>query len=194
MATEPNYTRPDPEAALNAWKDLLKKGGLPTELLWVFDENLCFEADPARPGGFRLGFQTAFTPPPAEGADIAYEHFAETEAPLVFYRLGSAGNKSVCVMLCDEWFAAKQESDGFIRRDDWRMLFRPGEAVELEEIKEVGRWRNRMLRDRPLHDLDFCMSLQAIHESLAHGRVLSTYERYALRFLHLWRRVLGQQE
>jgi hypothetical protein len=47
-----------------------------------------------------------------------------------------------------------------------------------------------MVKNRPLHDLDFCMPLRAVHEVLAHGRVLTTYEHYALRFLHAWRRII----
>jgi hypothetical protein len=31
--------------------------------------------------------------------------------------------------------------------------------------------------------LDFCMTLQAVHETLAHGRVLTPYEQYALKIL-----------
>jgi hypothetical protein len=38
------------------------------------------------------------------------------------------------------------------------------------------------------------MSLRAIHETLAHGRVLTSYERYALKLLHVWRRLLGEQK
>jgi hypothetical protein len=34
-----------------------------------------------------------------------------------------------------------------------------------------------------LHDLDFCMALQAIHETLAHGRLLTPYEQFALKVL-----------
>jgi hypothetical protein len=34
------------------------------------------------------------------------------------------------------------------------------------------------------------MTLRAVHETLAHGRVLTAYEHYALRFLHAWRRML----
>jgi hypothetical protein len=70
------------------------------------------------------------------------------------------------------------------------MAFRPGPNEEIEEIKDKQRWLNRIVRDRPIHDLDFCMTLQAIHETLAHGRVLTAYERYALKLLHGWRKLL----
>ncbi|MEI6569278.1 MAG: hypothetical protein WCR20_21540, partial [Verrucomicrobiota bacterium] len=62
--------------------------------------------------------------------------------------------------------------------------------VELEEITDFQRWRQRLMKSRPLHDLDFCMDLKAVHEILAHGRVLTAYEHYALRFLHAWGRLL----
>jgi len=186
------YTRPAFGEALKAWKALLSQRTLPAELVWIFDENLCFERDSASPGGFKLGFQVALTPPPPEAERIAYEYFSEFDAPLVLYRIGSCRGRSVCLVLCDAWFENKTEADGFVRRDEWRMAFRPGPTQELEEITEAERWSSRILRDRPLHDLDFCMTLRAVHESLAHGRVLSTYERSALRFLHLWRRIFRQ--
>jgi len=50
------------------------------------------------------------------------------------------------------------------------------------------------LRDRPLHDLDFCMTLRAIHETLAHGRVLTAYERYALKLLSSWRHIFASAD
>ncbi len=194
MANTAAYTRPSLEKALQSWKALLKRRGFPDELTWLFDENLCFEKDPKAPGGFRLGFQTAFTPPPPGAERIAYEHFAGFDAPLVFYRLGSHAGKSICVMLCDPWFEHRTEADGFAQTNEWRMAFRTGGPEEIEEIADRARWENRLVRDRPLHDLDFCMSLRAVHETLAHGRVLTTYERFALRLTHVWRRWLGNPD
>jgi len=104
METKPTYSRPTFDEALKAWKNLLTERGFPAELVWVFDENLCFEPAPGQPGGFQLGFQTAFTPPPPDAAAIAYEYFAEFDARLVFYRLGSSQGKSVFVLLLAEWF------------------------------------------------------------------------------------------
>jgi hypothetical protein len=189
MATPSKFTRPMFGDALKAWNEVLSQRGLPTDLIWVFGENLVFEKDPAGPGGFQLRFQTRFTPPPHDAEGIAYGHFCETEAPIVFYRAGSSGGKSVCALLCDSWFESKGEKDGFIRRDEWRIAFRPGGAEELEEITDKSRWQQRVLRGRPLHHLDFCMTLQSVHETLAHGRVLSAYEHYALKLLHVWRRL-----
>ena len=191
MEKPTSFNRPPFEQALQAWRSLLSQRKLPAEVIWVFDENLCFEKDPAAPMGFRLGFQTAFTPPPNEAERIAYEHFSEFEAPLVFYRLGSSGGKSVCVLLCDEWFQNKTDAEGFVPRPEWLMLFRPGPQVEIEEVQDKSRWEGRLLRERPLHDLDFCMTLRGVHEMLAHGRVLTAYERYALKLLHVWRHWLG---
>jgi hypothetical protein len=183
--------RPPFEEAEKAWKTLLKERGWPTDVVWIFEENLCFEKPAESPPPYRVGFQTSFTPPPAEAERIAYDFFSEFEARLVFYRLGSSQGKSICLILCDAWFETKRETDGYVRRDEWLMSFRPGGPEEIEEVKDETRWKNRMLRDRPLHDLDFCMTLRAVHESLAHGRVLSTYERSALKLMHLWRQVFG---
>jgi hypothetical protein len=192
MANLPQFSRPPFTEALNAWKTILIQRRLPTELVWIFDENLCHEKEPAGKTGFKLGFQTQFTPPPPDAERIAYHHFCEFEARIVFYRIGSSRGKSVCVLLGDEWFEPKGESAGFIRRDNWLISFRPGGSEEIEEIADEERWKQRILRDRPLHDLDFCMTLRAVHEILAHGRVLTSYEHYALRFLHAWRRLLGE--
>jgi len=191
MENKSKHTRPPFHEALKAWKTFLGERGLPSELVWAFDENLCFEKDPAHPGGFRLGFQTAFTPPPPGAEQVAYEYFSESEAPLVWYRLGSSRGKSVCILLCDPWFKAKSDAQDFSKRDEWLMMFRPGTTQELEEVTDRLRWENRLLRDRPLHDLDFCMTLRAVQEMLAHGRVLTAYERYALKLLHVWRHWMG---
>jgi hypothetical protein len=192
MAALPHFVRPGFDDALNEWKRILDDIKLPTELLWVFDENLCFENDPAAPDRFRLGFQTRITPAPEDAERVAFDYFSEFPARLVFYRIGSSRDRSVCLVLCDEWFESKGKRDGFVKRDDWLMSFHPGDRVEIEEITDRERWQNRILRNRPLHDLDFCMTLRGVHEILAHGRVLTSYEHYALRFLHAWRRFMGE--
>jgi len=183
MTHLPQFARPSFNSALNEWKLLLGQRSLPTDLLWIFDENLCFEKTPAAKGGFQLGFQTQITPPPATAEQIAYDHFCEHEARVVFYRIGSSRGKSICLVLCDSWFEPKGEAEGFIKRDHWLMSFHPGCAAEIEEITDEARWKQRILRNRPLHDLDFCMTLQAVHETLAHGRVLTPYEQFALKVL-----------
>src|ERR1700692_2911166 len=91
-----HFTRPALDEALAAWQDSLPRHGLPAEILWIFSENLCLERSRTTPGSFRVGFQTKFTPPDDDALDIAYDHFAETGARIVFYRLGSAPEKSVC--------------------------------------------------------------------------------------------------
>src|SRR5579863_6710774 len=169
MEKKNEFQRPTFEDAANVWKTLLQQRGLPSDCLWIFDENLCFEPDPSSGGGFKLGYQTTITPPPPNAEHAAYDEFADTDFRVVFYRLGSSRGKSVCLLLCDEWFESKGEADGFVRRDDWMMSFRPGTTGEVAEITDAQRWKNRMVRNRPLHDLDFCMTLQAIYELMAHG-------------------------
>jgi hypothetical protein len=193
MANTPSFTRPAFADALNAWQTILSRRGFPADLVWLFDENLCFETDPASPGKFKLAFQTRLAPPPPDAEQIAYEHFTEFDARIVFYRVGTAGGKSLCLLLCDEWFEPKGEAEGYLRRDDWLISFRPGGPETIEEITDEPRYRRRLLRDRPLHDLDFCMTLRAVHETLAHGRVLSAYEHYALKLLDAWRRLFSQK-
>ena len=160
--------------ALASWKALLRLHGVPEEVRWIFDENLCFEKDPSNPAGYRFGYQVAFTPPPAEAEEIAYEHFTEFDGPIVFYRVGSSQGRSICLLLSDKWFESKTEAEGFTRRGDWQILFRLGAKEEVEEIKDRARW--------------------AIHETLAHGRVLTAYDRYALKLMHVWRRLFGKPE
>ncbi len=186
----PQFTRPSFADALGAWTELLKRRGWPTDLVWIFDENICFERDSK--GGYHVAYQTTITPPPPEAAQMAFYYFSDFDARLVMYRIGSSRGRSICLLLCDKWFENKDEAQGYLRRDEWLMSFYPGGAKELEEITDKERWSRRLLRDRPLHDLDFCMTLTGIYELLAHDRVLTAYERYALKFLHAWRRLLGR--
>jgi len=171
---------------------LLQHAGWPVDLLWIFSDNLCFEPDAAGRPQEPPAFQVEFTPPPSTAAEDAYTYFAGLNTRLVFYRLGSSKGKSVCLLLCDDWFKTRGEGDGYIVRASGNMAFRPGPAVELEEITDFHRWRRRLVKPRPVHDLDFSMDLKGIHEILAHGRVLTAYEHYALRFLHAWVRFLGR--
>jgi hypothetical protein len=173
-------TRPPLDAALAAWQESLARHGLPAEPLWIFSENLCIEPSHATPGSFRFGFQTKFTPPDHDALEIAYDHFCGTDARIVFYRLGSAPNKSVCILLCDPWFEEKTSLDGFERRD--------------EEVTELTRWVRRVKHDRAFHDFDFGMALETIDEIKFHGRPLLPYERMAQRMLNRLRRMLGQSE
>jgi hypothetical protein len=193
MSKLPQFARPTFAAAITAWETLLSERKLPTEMIWIFDENLCFEKDAAGRDGFKLGYQTQFTPTPPEAEQIAFDYFCEFEARLVFYRIGSSRGRSVCLMLCDEFFESKGGNDGYVRRDEWLVSFHPGIETEIEEITDRERWKQRILRNRPLHDLDFCMTHRAVHEILAHGRVLTAYEHYALRFLHGWSRMFGHK-
>ncbi|HUA37577.1 MAG TPA: hypothetical protein VMA35_04160 [Candidatus Sulfopaludibacter sp.] len=192
MSSPTSFNRPTLNKALDAWKQLLAARGLSSDLRWIFEENLCFEKSSATPGGFHLGFQTKFSPPPEDALDTAFEHFSETDKRMVFFRLGHNLGKSICVLLCDPWFENKGEADGFLRRDEWRVSFHPGPADEIEEITDLGRWLRRVKHGRAFHDLDFSMTLAAIDEIKTHGRVLMPYERFASTMLNRLRRFLGQ--
>lgn len=187
------FTRPPLKMALSAWTECLERHSLPPEPLWIFSENLCIEHSRATPGSFRFGFQTKFTPPDEDALEIAYDHFSETSARMVFYRLGSAAKKSVCILLCDPWFEERSARDGFERRDEWKMSFYPGYAGDIEEVTELTRWVRRVKRDRAFHDFDFGMELQTVDEIKIHGRPLLPYERMAQRMLGRLRRVFGQE-
>jgi hypothetical protein len=183
MSKPKSYQRPPFEDALAAWKALLKEQNFSTDILWILDENLCFEKDAAAPGGVKLGFQTQFTPHPADSAKVVYHHFAEAETRLVFYRLGANDGRSVCMLLCDEWLEGKSENEGYQRRDEWLISFYPGAGDEIEEVIDPERWKERVIRGRPLSAVDFCMTMAALHELKAHGRVLSPDERFGLQIL-----------
>ena len=183
MDTSRNYQRPPFEDALVAWKALLTHRGVPTDLVWILEENLCFEKDWGTPARVKLGFQTHFTPYAPDAAKFTYHHFAELDARLVFYRLGTNGGRSICLLLCDPWFEPKKETDGYVRRDDWLISFYPGLNEEIEEITDERRWQERVVRGRPLSAVDFCMTLAALRELKAHGRVLTPDERFGLKIL-----------
>jgi hypothetical protein len=192
MSSSATFSRPTLTGALGAWNQLLVEHGFATDVVWIFQENLCVEHSHAGHGGFRFGFQTKFTPPSDDALEIAYDHFFETNARIVFYRLGEFMGKSVCILLCDSWFDAKGGSEGYLRRDEWNMSFRPGLDDEIEEITDLTRWLRRVKRDRAFHDLDFCMALATIDEIKIYGRPLAPYERFAQTMLNRLRRFLGQ--
>jgi hypothetical protein len=183
MALTQRYHRPPYEEALAAWKGLLQERGLSTDILWVLEENLCFERAPEAQGGVRLGFQTRFTNPPADAPKVTYHHFAEIDARMAFYRIGHNNGRSICIQLCDPWLEDKGESEGYVRRDNWLISFFPGGGDEIEEVVDADRWKQRMVKGRPLTAIDFCMTLGTLRELKAHGRVLSPDERFGLKIL-----------
>jgi hypothetical protein len=191
MENTRHYQRPPFEDALAAWKSLLTQCGFSTDLLWILEENLCFERDLGTPASIRLGFQTHFTPQPPDAAKTTYHHFAELDARLVFYRLGANAGRSICLLLCDPWFEPKGEAHGYVRRDDWLASFFPGGNEEIEEVTEAKRWKERVVRGRPLTAVDFCMTLAALRELKAHGRVLTPDERFGLKILRSMQRAKG---
>jgi hypothetical protein len=192
MNSHATSKRPTLTGALGAWNQLLVERGFATNVIWIFQENLCVERSRAEQGGFRFGFQTKFTPPDEDALEIAFEHFFETGSRLVFYRLGECVGKSVCVLLCDPWFDGKSEAEGYLRRDEWNMSFYTGLDDEIEEITDLTRWLRRVKRDRAFHDLDFCMALATVDEIKTYGRPLAPYERFAQTMLNRLRRLLGQ--
>ena len=186
------FQRPTLDEALAAWTKLLAARGYATDITWIFEENLCFERLQIEPGGFHFGFQTKFTPPPEDALDIAFDHFSETGARLVFYRLGDAPGKSICILLCDPQFENRSDAEGYLRRDDWKISFHPGQKDGIEEVTDLTRWLRRVKHDRALHDFDFCMALATVDEIKIYGRPLAPYERFAQTMLNRLRRVLGQ--
>ncbi|MFZ0829500.1 MAG: hypothetical protein WAO02_18985 [Verrucomicrobiia bacterium] len=192
MKSDAQIKRPSLGVVLKDWNQLLAERGFATDLTWIFAENLCVEKSHTEPGGFHFGFQIRFTPPSEDALDIAFDHFGETNAPMVFYRLGGRPGRSVCMLLCDPWFENKRAADGFLRRDEWRMLFYPGSKDEIEEVTDLTRWLRRVKRDRAFHDLDFGMSLEAIDEIKSYGRTLAPYERFATVMINRLRRLLRQ--
>jgi hypothetical protein len=177
------FHRPPFEDVLAVWKSLLTKRGFSTDILWILEENLCFENDSEAAAGVKLGFQTKFTNQPPDAAKATYQHFAEMQARLVFYRLGENGGRSICIQLCDQWFEPKKETEGYVRADDWLISFYPGAKDGIEEITDAKRLQERIIRGRPLSAMDFCMTLDALRELKAHGRVLTPDERFGLKII-----------
>jgi hypothetical protein len=188
MESTARYHRPPFEDVLSDWKALLAKRNFSTDIVWILDENLCFEKDPGAAAGVKLGFQTQFTPQLADAAKVTYHHFAEMDARLVFYRLGENDGRSICIQLCDPWLEPKNEGEGYIRRDEWLVSFYPGRSEEIEEITDTKRWQERVVRGRALTAVDFCMTLAALRELKAHGRVLAPDERFGLQILRSMQR------
>lgn len=185
------FNRPPLTEALTVWRQCLARHQMPTDICWVFAENLCIEPSRATPGTYRVGFQTKFTSPSDDALEIAFDLFGATDARMVFYRIGSCPRGSVCTLLCDSWFEEKGEMEGYERLDPWGVSLYPGLPGEIEEITDLTRWLNRERRNRAFHDFDFAMSLATIDEVKIHGRPLMPYERFADNLLNRLRRVLG---
>ena len=140
------------------------------------------------------GVQTCALPISDDDAlEIAYEIFSETAARIVFYRLGTAGKKSVCILLCDPWLAKRGAKEGFAVREEWNISFRTGAANSIEEVTDLARWVRRVKRGRDLQDYDFGMALATIDEIKLHGRPLLPYERMADKMINNLRRKVGAE-
>ena len=183
MESTRRYHRPPFEDVLAVWKNLLTRRGFSTDILWILEENLCFENDADAVAGVKLGFQTLFTSALPDAAKTTYQHFAEMDARLVFYRLGQNRGRSICIQLCDQWFEPKRETEGYVRQDEWLVSFYLGSNEEIEEVTDAKRLQERVVRGRPLSAMDFCMTLDALRELKAHGRVLTPDERFGLKIL-----------
>ena len=188
MQEAQKYQRPPFEEAIKEWQRILAVSGHPAECEWILDENLVFEKDATNEAGVRLAFQTQFTVRPADLAQATYDFFTDFEARLVFYRLGTAGGKSVCLLLCDPVFETRGEAGGFVRRDEWLISFHPGARNEIEEITDAQRWKNRLIGGRPLADVDFCLPLAVLREQEIHGRPLEPGERFGVKVVEAWQR------
>ena len=191
MSDIKNFERPFFFDALKEWRHILIEHGLPEEILWILDENLCFERDEASPTGLHLAFQTRFSPPPDDVAERTYAFFSDFDARMVFYCLGQSEGRAVCMILCDPVFETRGPDKGFLRRDDWLLSFYPGSGNTIHEITEQKRWNARMLRGRPLVDVDFCMPHQVLRELDAHGRPLLPQERIGIKLLDTWQPAAG---
>jgi hypothetical protein len=188
MQSAQTNQRPPFDEALKQWNQLLAQAGHPTACEWILDENLVFESDAKVATGVKLGFQTQFTLRPADLAQASYDFFTDFEARLVFYRLGTSGGKSICLLLCDPVFETRGAGEGFVRRDDWQISFHPGEKTDVEEITDGARWKNRLIGGRPLADVDFCLPLAALREQEIHGRTLEPGERFGVKVVEAWQR------
>ena len=132
-------------------------------------------------GSFRFGFQTKFTPPPEDALEIAYDHFFETDARIVFYRLGAVPGKSVCILLVRPTGLRKKiRRDGYVRRDEWKISFYPGHAGDIEEVTDLTRWVRRVQPRPRVSRFGFLHGARNHRRNAKlHGRPLLPYERFA---------------
>ena len=91
MSSPTSFNRPTLNEALDAWKQLLAARGFATDLLWIFEENLCFEKAPRRAGRFspRLSNQIHRRRPRTRWTSRSNILPKPTSAS-VFYRLGDS--------------------------------------------------------------------------------------------------------
>jgi len=193
MKSPANLARPTLSEAVEEWKKALAQRGHSTDLVWIYEENLCIEASKVEKGGFHFGFQRKFSLIPADALEITYESFCLTKAPIVFYRLGSHEGQSICLLLSDESFESQVENEDFTAKAVWNIFFYPGDENDLEEITDLTRWIHRVRRGRGRHMMDFCMSLESVEEILIYGRQLMPHERFTSRMVNRLRRILRQE-
>ena len=193
MKSPANLARPTLSEAIEEWTKALDQKGHSTDLVWIFEENLCIEDSKLEKGGFHFGFQTKFSQIPSDALEITYDQFCSTKAPIIFYRLGSHEDRSICLLLCDDSFESQVENEDFTAKGVWNIFFYPGDENDLEEITDLTRWIHRVRRGRGRHMMDYCMSLESIDEILIYGRQLMPHERFTSRMVERLRRILGQE-
>ena len=130
MNSPATFKRPTLTEALDAWKTILAERGFATELLWIFQENLCVENSRAERGGFRVGFQTNSRRRPKTRWTSRSIIFAKPVHAVVFYRLGNCPGKSVCVLLCDPWFENKSEAKVICAATNGKCPFTPAKKTK----------------------------------------------------------------
>ena len=176
MDEQPDVTRPSFDEAVRAWTSFLSEQGLPTELLWVFDENVV-RIPVEGTLHFTPSFQVELDAPRPEYARIAYEYFVDSQWPMVFRAVGTNASKSLCMILCDDWFEGDDEDLGVSYRKPRHMYFDAGSGEGVAEVRDRGAWRRLKARTQALSNLDFGMTLQAVRELEQHGRILPPWQR-----------------
>ena len=180
MESETKFSRPPVTEALAAWKISAERG-------FATGHHLDFRGEPLRGmAAHRAGRFPLRLPDPVHAAavdalDIAFDHFSETGARLVFYRLGDGPGIPSAFCCATRGLKTKAMPMVFSAATNGKCPFIPATTDAIEEVTDLTRWLRRVKRDRAFHDLDFCMALATIDEIKIYGRPLLPYERFAQR-------------
>jgi len=97
--------------ALKAWQNhCLPNAAFRPDCVWIFDENLCFERDPARAGEFQARIPDTVHSPRLTRRRLLNEHFCGIASRLVFYRIGNVARGIRLSGALRPWFEPKGES------------------------------------------------------------------------------------